>query len=227
MSEPSNNARWANIYHAMTGVTSPVIHEEPIGASDASQTAGHEPDKFDAKGIIMVPVLVIVVTTLAYFIVTGVFNWIKPGKPYDTPTMSPLAIDQSKKPFNERAARISNVDVKAPVKQPRLEGIVVVDQANERGGNDTVNYRSFPASTKDNTYFLTPQDLYPSKFVDPITGEKLLEEYKPITKSVARIPVDEAMKLLLKNGSLKAVKDGTNSPGNIDAPKQSNGGQSK
>jgi hypothetical protein len=175
----------------------------------------------------MVPGLVIVVTALAYFLVTGVFEWIKPGKPSDSPTMSPLAVEQGRKPFNERAARISNVDPKAPVRQPRLEGIVVVDQSRERGGSDPVNYRSFPASQKDNTYFLTPQDLYPSKFVDPVTGEKLLEEYKPIAKGVARIPVEEAMKLVLKNGSLKAMKDGANPAGTIDAPKQSNGGQSK
>lgn len=226
MNDPYKRQRWANIYHAMTGMSSPGAHEQPTGTSDQSRTAGHEPDAFDAKGIILVPVLVVAVTLAAYVIVHFTFRGIEPGKPYDTPTMSPLAIEENRKPFNTRAARISNVDPNAPVKAPRLEGIVVVDQ-DRPGAIDPVNYRSFAPATKENTYFLTPQDLYPSRFVDPLTGEMLLNEYKLVTKTVARIPIEEAMKLLLKGGMLKSVAGGSTTPGTVDDPKQSNGGQAK
>ena len=86
-------------------------------------TAGHEADKFDAKGIIMVPVLVVIVTFLSYVMVTGFFEWLKPGKPYTTPTMSPLAVERNEHPLNDRIARISLNDPNAEIQQPRLDRV--------------------------------------------------------------------------------------------------------
>src|SRR5207253_501864 len=155
--------------------TAPGHYEAPTGTAPESVTAGHEADKFDAKGIIMVPVLVVIVTFLSYVMVTGFFEWLKPGKPYTTPTMSPLAVERNEHPLNDRIARISLNDPNAEIQQPRLEHVLVVD--NHRKGvaePDKMNLRSFQPATKDNTYFLTPQDLYPSRFVDPLTGKRVL-----------------------------------------------------
>ena len=76
----------------------------------------------------------------------------------------------------------------------------------------------------NNTYELKPQDLYPSRFVDPLTGKRLLAEYEWVAKDkgVARIPVDEAIHLLA--GKLPH-KDGVAPAGTLAKPKQSNGGQ--
>lgn len=226
MSEP-NNARWANIYQAMTGATAPGHHEAPTGTSADAIKSGHEADRFDAKGILVVPVLVVVITFLAYLMVTGLFNYIAMGKPYQTPTMNEAALVEAKKPLNEQLAKISLNDPNAPIHQSRLEGLVVMDQKREgESKSDPVNYRSFqPVPSKENSYYLTPQDLYPSRFVDPLTGQRVLEQtiWLSKDKNIARIPVDEAIKLLA--GKLPSKKDGTAPAGSVSKPKQSNGGQ--
>ena len=188
--------------------------------------AGHESDRFDAKGIVMVPVLVVVVTFLAYLMVNTVFQWIKPGDPYVSPLMNKQSVVQNEAPFNERAARISLNDPNAEIHQPRLEGIVVVDTHRDGEAKaDPVNYRSFSRSSKDNSYYLTPQDLYPTRFIDPLTGQHVLDEYAWVSKEkqVVRIPVDEAIRRLA--GKLPANKKGVAPGGTFDKPTQSNGGQ--
>lgn len=229
MHDPKAN-RWGRIYETMTGVTSPGHHhEQPHGAMPESVTAGHEPDRFDVKGILMVPGLVVVVTFLAYLIVSGLFSWAEVGKPLLNPTMNPLAVADGSKSFNDRVERISSTDPGAKFHQPRLEGLKAVDTRRPGVSQpDPVSYRSAPPTDKNNTYEITPQDLYPQKFVDPQTGERLLDEYKWLNKEnhIARIPVDEAIKLL--TGELKSLlpakPDGTAPYGTRDKPKASNGG---
>jgi hypothetical protein len=222
--EPTPSGRWNVIYSGITGITAPGHYEAPTGTSEESQKAGHEADRFDAKGILMVPVLVVVVTFLSYLLVTGLFEWLKPGKPYHNDIMSPLAVEKNEIPLNDKLAKISLNDPKAETQQPRLEGLKVMDTHRDGSAKpDPMNYRSFQPAVKENSYYLTPQDLYPSRFVDPLTGQHVLDEYAWVSKEkrVARIPVDEAMKRLA--GMLPAKKDGAAPAGK--AAKQSNGGQ--
>ncbi len=228
MSEPkSSNERWKRIYEAFSGATAPGHHyEAPTGTAPESITAGHEPDRFDARGIIMVPVLIVVVTFLAYLMVTGVFSLIQPGKSVASPTTSPLAVEQSEKPFNTRVETISSTEAKAEFHQPRLESLQVVeDRRPGQSKPDPIFLRSFVATQKNNSYELKPQDLYPKLFVDPKTGERLLDEYKKLPHDHARIPVDVAMKLLIESGALKANAEGKAPVGSAGNAKTSNGGQ--
>jgi hypothetical protein len=206
MSEPKDG-RWAAIYEAMTGATAPGHDHDhqPTGTDGASIKAGHEPDQFDARGLLMVPVLVVVVTGLAYVLVTSLFSWFEPGQ--RTPGTNPQAVAESAKGLNERINRISSTDPSAEVRQPRLEYV-----------------RNFPNSPTNNTYELTPRDLYPNHFVDPMTGKRLLSEGEWLNKdkTVARIPVDEAIRQL---AGKMPHKDGKMVVGTNGRPNLANGGQ--
>lgn len=227
MSDQKHTGRWAAIYEAMTGATAPGHHhdDQPIGTDGASIKAGHEPDHFDARGLLMVPVLVVVVTGVAYVLVSSLFSFFSPGS--KTPGTNPAAVAENEKSYNDRIGRISSSDPNAEVKQPRLEYIRSVD--NQRDGvskPDPVYLRSFAPSATNNTYELTPQDLYPSRFVDPATGKRLLAEPEWITKdkTVARIPVEDAIKLLA--GKLPHAKEGKAVASVNGKPSLANGGQS-
>jgi hypothetical protein len=227
MSTPSNDpnarSRWAVIYETVSGATAPDHHEEVPGTAPESLKAGHEPDHFDARGIIMVPILVVVTCLLAYILITFLFNMFAPGEPIPSDA-SPDAKALASKSFNERAARISSSDPKSTIEQPRLEYVKNLDST--RGDvKDPPHLRSFlPAQGSKNTYEITPRDLYPQNYADPQTGEKSLSEYKWLNKDkgVAQIPVTEAMHLLA--GKLPAKKQTANNS-TATKSKLSNGGQ--
>ena len=210
--EPS---RWATIYEAMTGATAPGEHvEHPPGASAESQTAGHEADRFDARGILYVPALVIVTVILSYALITVLFNAVEIGKPQADASASEKAKEESAKPYAERVTRISSTDEKAPFAAPRLEYVKQLDNPKA----DPVFYRSYtPAASRTNTYEIRPQDLYPDRYTDPATGKKVLAEDAPL------IPVNRAMHLLASK--LPARKDLKPTTTTTDKAKLSNGGQ--
>src|SRR5262249_6642473 len=113
---PTPEGRWRVIYAAMTRTTPPGHYESPTGTNPDAAKSGHEPDRWDAKGILMVPVLVVVVTIMAYFLVSGLFSWLDLGKPVGSPTSNPFAKADNEKPLNQRLDRISSIDPKASVK---------------------------------------------------------------------------------------------------------------
>ena len=162
--EPS---RWATIYETMTGATAPGEHvEQAPGASAESQTAGHEADRFDARGILYVPALVIVTVILSYALITVLFSAVEIGKPQADPSASEKAKEESAKPYSERVVKISSTDEKAPFAAPRLEYMKQLDNPKA----DPVFYRSYtPAASRTNTYEIRPQDLYPDRYTDPAT----------------------------------------------------------
>lgn len=215
--------RWAAIYSSMTGATAPSahLHEEKVGADADSLKAGHEPDKFDAKGILMVPALVVVVVGITYAIITVTFNYFEPGVPTGQKTANPLAAIDASKPYNERAATISSTDEKATVKQPRLEFIHEVN-ADAKG----VAYRSYLPKETGNAPEITPQYLRPENYVDWATGERKLVDAKWLNdgKTVARIPIADAIHILAHDKPLPAKKDGVPAAGTLAKPKLSNGG---
>lgn len=227
MSEQPGGARWARIYEAMTGASAPPDpHDHDIdkpGAKQESVTAGHEPDRFDAKGIIFVPILVVITAGIAYIIVTTLFSTFEFGK-LDTDknvVQNQQAADAAEKPINDRLATISSTNPHAPVTEPRLEFLRNIDVRPGKEKDDKPYVRAFQPTDRDQSPEMTPQDLYPSRYTDPLTGKKLLAEYEYVNdkKSVARIPIGEAMKLV----KLPAKKGSPNTSYGV-APKNSNGG---
>jgi hypothetical protein len=221
--DPAGRNRWAIMYEAVTGATASDHHEEKPGTSSDSQKAGHEADRFDARGIIMVPFGVIATCATVYVLITVLFNVFEPGATVPSDA-SAQAKAESAKPYNERIAKISSSDEKSQYAAPRLEYMKNIDNSRD-GAKDPIYVRSFlPVQGGANTYELTPQDLYPQNFADPRTGKKSLAEYAWINKEkgVAQIPVAVAMKMLV--GNLPAEKASGGST-NGDKAKLSNGGQ--
>ena len=223
--KPSENTkRWATLYEAVTGATSATSHhhEDAPGTNVESVKAGHEPDRFDAKGIILVPFGVIGTAFVAYVIVSVLFGQLDFGAPDRSNVQNQQAADAGDKTFNERMATIDSTDPHAKSAEPRLEYMKKLDVSRNGKTDDPVFVRSFQAADTGNSPILTPRDLYPDRFHDPVTGKKLLEDYEYVNKEkgVARIPIAEAMKLL----KLPAKK-GEVSSSIARAPKQSNGGQ--
>ncbi|MBL8866976.1 MAG: hypothetical protein JNK93_15570 [Planctomycetia bacterium] len=223
--KPSDNVqRWATIYEAVTGATSAASHhhEEAPGTNPDSLKAGHEPDRFDAKGIIMVPFLVIGTAFVAYVIVTLLFGHYEYGAPDKSNVQSQAAADAAAKPFNERVATIDSSDPHAKVSEPRLEFVRKIDSSRNGKPDDPVYVRSFQ-SADGNTPIVTPRDLYPDRYRDPLSGKPVLADYEYTTKekTTARIPIADAMKLV----KLPVKKDAPSANSSTGSnPKLSNGG---
>ncbi len=226
MSEkPSESAqRWATIYEAVTGATSATSHhhEDVPGTNPDSLKAGHEPDRFDAKGIIMVPFGVVGTAFLAYVIVTLLFGSLEFGAPDKSNVQSQAAADAAARPFNERVVSIDSTDPHAKVSEPRLEGTRVIEAVRNGKTDDPPFVRSFQ-SADGTVKVVTPRDLYPDRYRDPLTGKAVLAdyEYAGAGKTAARIPIAEAMKLVKLPVAKDAPKANSSTGGN---PKLSNGG---
>jgi hypothetical protein len=224
--EHATAARWARIYEAMTGASAPPgPHDHDVdvpGANPEAVKAGHEADRFDARGIVMVPVVVVVMAAIAYALVTALFSVFEFGKLDTSNVQSPQAAEQATRPHNERVATISSTDPHAKSHEPRLEFLKRIDDSRNGKAADPPFVRSFQPAEGGNSPEMTPQDLDPDRYTDPLTGKKLLVGYEYVNKEkgVARIPIAEAMKLV----KLPAKK-GTPNSSVGGSPKISNGGQ--
>jgi hypothetical protein len=196
--------------------------QEKPGAEQDSIRAGHEPDWFDARGVIFVPILVLIAAAATYGFVTLMFNYFDPGTPLKEGA-HPVAAAQNARHFNERVVDISSQDPDAPVRQPRLEWMRTVEKMYE--GEPTF-YRSMRALEFGNPPEIRPEDLRPENFVDWNTGERPLAEFGWVDreKGVARIPVNEAIRILATEKKLPA-QTGTPLSGTVGLPRMSNGGQ--
>jgi hypothetical protein len=223
--KPSENVqRWATFYEAVTGATSAASHhhEDAPGTNADSLKAGHEPDRFDAKGIIMVPFGVVGTAFVAYVIVSVLFGQLEFGAPDRSNVQSPQAAQAADRPYNERVASIDSTDPHAKVSEPRLEGMRVIEAVRNGKTDDPPFVRSFQ-SADGTVKVVTPRDLYPDRYHDPLTGKKLLADYELLNKDkgVARIPIAEAMKLV----KLPVAKDAAAANSSTGSnPKLSNGG---
>ncbi len=223
--KPSDNTkRWATFYEAVTGATSAASHHDVDvpGTNAASVKAGHEPDRFDAKGIILVPIGVVVTAFFAYVIVSVLFGQLDFGAPDRSNVQNQQAADAGDKPYNERIATIDSTDPHARSAEPRLESMKKIDVSRNGKTDDPPYVRSFQPADTGNSPIITPRDLYPDRFHDPVTGKKLLKDYEYVNgdKKIARIPIAEAMKLLKLPS-----KKGEPASSIAKTPKQSNGGQ--
>src|SRR5687767_14794547 len=105
----------AKLMITVSGASGSEHESEPPGVNTVSLRAGHEPDKFDIRPILYVPLLVVIVLAMAYAMVSGVFFNIK--DPAKTDKGNPEVVELNAKPLNERGPRISSSDPNAAVKQ--------------------------------------------------------------------------------------------------------------
>ena len=181
---------------------------EPPGAADDSIQAGHEPDRFKVRNVLVVPAVLTVAVLVTFGIVTLAFNYLTVKPPMDVDA-NQLAAAESQRSLNERFAAISSTDPNARVKQPRLEYLKQTAGANDP--NDPPFYRSKrPIPAVGATWELYPEDLRPQNFVDPTTHAKILVNagFYEGNKELAHIPIAEAIDVVLAQKKL-AVKPGT------------------
>lgn len=190
-------------------------HGEAFVPSGPTHDLGYEPDKFGVKTILAVPAAVIITGLIAFTVTWILFANIFDPNIQDKPVI-PAAENQAKQPADERVVRISSTDPKAPVENPRLEGLQK-RQKYEAGGMYPVTDEIAPTQpAKDgNSPRFKHTDLWPENV-------KLLHE-----KGGEKVPIDQAMKDLLAGGLLKsrAGAPPVDEPANWDRPKESNGGR--
>jgi hypothetical protein len=220
-----------NLWMAMTGA-SVGHHEEVPGLSPQSANVGHEPDRFDARTIVGVPVVVTIVLVLTYLIVQGAFAFVN-GR---------TATQQGDVAFNDRVNRIGTTDG-APaatpdgkpmpaVAQPNLEYMRVLvntrPDANGKPIEDPPYLRSFKPTPTGNSPEIYPEDLRAERFVDPTTRTRALVEPSWVVKDkTAVIPIDQAIHLMAHDAAFQlkvAEKPAAVKPGTIGKAKQSTGG---
>ena len=181
----------------------------PPGPSDEAVAQGHEDDKFGVRAILYVPLLVVITLTGAYLMVT-VLVGIGYDKEFRTTGNNERLTERNAKDINKRFERISSTDVDAPVKQPRLEKLEVMQ--NEVGEPERISppyVRSKLPTAENNSPIYRPESLWPQNYVDPQTGRKVLAEYHELggeEAGKAQIPIMTAIDLVV-NQNLLPVSD--------------------
>jgi hypothetical protein len=215
---------------ALTGAGGSEHETEPPGASLKSVQVGHEPDKFEVKAILYVPLVVVITLVITYVMVTVLFGPLtaKPEGPPENPQVAQLNANE----FNDRIGRISSTDPKpvngqpdTVVPQPRLEAFQ--KQAKEHEG-DSEFYRSKLPLPGGGPRTIRPEDLRAENFLDPTFHKKVLAEPSWVgeDKKFARLPIADAIKLMVEKKKLTARKDPVKlADTSADAAKLSNGGQ--
>lgn len=215
---------------ALTGAGGSEHESEPPGANVKNVQIGHEPDRFEVKAILYVPLVVVITLVVTYVMVTVIFGPLtaKSDAPPDNPQVAKLN-DNS---FNDRIGRISSTDPKpvngqqdTVVSQPRLEGFQ--KQAKEHDG-DSEFYRSKLPLPGGGPRTIRPEDLRADNFLDPTYQKKLLADgaWLGDDKKIARVPIEDAIKLMVAKKKLPARKDPVKlSDTSAEAVKSSNGGQ--
>ena len=220
---------------SMSGASGGDHGTEPPGASEASVTAGHEPDKFAVSGVLLVPVAVAITLVMTYILVTVLFGVLDHGRASATPGGDTKVEAENAAPINQRFAVISSTDPKgmaetktgqviAPaVAQPRLEYLRL-----QGDPQDPPFVRSKRPLTEGNSPEYRPEDLRPEQFVDPTTKTRLLAEYGYVgdKKELARVPINDYIHYAVGHKKFASRKDAPRLPViSDDRAKISNGGR--
>ncbi len=191
-----------NLWMAMTGASAGGHHEEVPGVDPKAAKVGHEPDQFNARTIIYVPILVAIMLVVTYLIVQGAFAFVNGKESQQLEEVATQATDKAAvdkvaqenktrvKPWDARADRIDAWDAKPlpkatpgelpvpPSPQPGLEYTKKIARtrldANGNSVTDPVFVRSFAPAGKGNSPEIYPEDLRPDRFRDPWTDTALL-----------------------------------------------------
>lgn len=228
MSTPHNDTTLGDVYTSLTGAGHG-HDEQPVGPPPAPVVdIGHEPDTFNSKPILTVPVFIGGVMLFAFVLVSIMFIYFRDVVKENDAGANAVAKAKADRPINERFASISSSDPKADVKQPRLEWLRQADTSrNGSKDQDPSFLRSVRFSEAGNSPLIRPEDLRPDNYVDPITRQKVLRDYAWVSKDkgVARIPVNVAIKVLLeKNAFPVQANPSVPATGTVTKPKLSNGG---
>lgn len=193
----------AQLWMAMSGASAG-HHEEIPGVNPTSAKVGHEPDKFDARTIIYVPIVVAITLVVTYLLVQGAFLFVN-GKESQqlvevkTQSTDPAEIAKVRKEnetrvkdWNDRSARTRNwtadpVAKATPgeqplpaVPQPQVEYNRQIDLTRKDANGNIVTdppfVRSFRPTGTNNAPEIYPESLRAANFQDPWTGTKLLGE---------------------------------------------------
>lgn len=203
---------------SMSGASGGEHESLPPGADGQAVQAGHEPDKFDVTAILYVPAFLTAVVIVAFVCVTFViFTFYTRFKPVAAGA-NPQTVQMAHSDINDRFARISSTvpkDLKTAdgkviegtgVAQPRLE---YLKETQPETPNDPAYMRTKrPIDTPGNTYEIRPEDLRPENYHDPLTRDKVLATYawRKADKSVARMPIEAAIKLVIAQNKLPVKK---------------------
>lgn len=147
---------------------------------------GHEEDRYDWRAVWSVPALVVAFFVLAFSTVTVLYGFIANPSP-DPNLDSPQAVERNRESLNDRLARIGRGK---EVNQPRLEDLKMIEGNNGDRGNP----RAFtqPVKPTGNSPWVHPEDLRPNPENTPALYQAA---WANPGKTVARIPIDDAMKL--------------------------------
>jgi|GEM_PF-2510649 len=172
----------------------------PPGADLGAIQQGHENDRFGIRPILRVPLLVVLALIFTYVLVTTLIGFAYNPDRVTQDNNVQLA-NRNREPTNQRFSQISSTDVNARIKQPRLEYLKEMQQDSENRLTEPAYVRSKVPTTLGNSPEYRPESLLPENFVDPMTGRKILMEYRVIGNPAdhrAQIPISVAMNLAVE-----------------------------
>ena len=194
------------------GSTPGAIGGDQPGVDPAAIARGHEADGYDTASVVSVPLLVIGFFLTAFVVTTGVF-WYATKREAADPNTHPEAAARNAEPLNTRLNRIYRG---GEVDQPRLEPLVLREDGSQ-------TYSRKPLA-QGNSPQIHPEALRVSKENTPAL---YVAGWVDQGKKIARIPIDEAMKVALKDkdGVLKAAKTDTKPVESQFRPSAANAGR--
>lgn len=224
----------ARLWMAMSGASAGGHHEEIPGVNPTAAKVGHEADKFDARTIVYVPIVVAVVLVVTYLLVQGAFLFVngrESRQEVEVATTDPAESarvakeNQTRvKEWNDRSARTRNWtadpvrkatpgDQPLPaVPQPQLEYNRQVDLTRKDANGNVVTdppfVRSFKPTGTNNSPEIYPESLRVANFQDPWTGTRLLGEsawVKGHEGKLATVNIDDMIHLVVTDDQWKGV----------------------
>ncbi len=206
----------AQLWMATTGASVGGHHEEVPGVSPQSAKVGHEPDQFNARTIVYVPILVAVVLVVTYLIVQSIFAFVNgkesqqlvevPGASAAdnaTKVKDPNAVAENLRMHSAKPVPAANPEEKSlpPVPQANVEYRQVKDYTR-RGPNgelitDPPFVRSTPPKGTNNSPEIYPEDLRPGAAYGPPAEPKWTAGHDG---KFADLPLEVALELLHEHG---------------------------
>ena len=191
------------------------------GAVDHAAIArGHEVDTYDKLSVFSVPLMVVGFFALAFTTVTIVFYFTK--KTEVDPNANPFAVNENAAPLNKRLERIHR-DKNLEKDQPRLEPLRL-REGDARAITE-------PETPTGNSPELHPEDIQVSKKntpelfeSGPVPQDKSAEDKSGNDKSANRIPIEQAMTLILEKLPARKLEKGE-MPSSIKVPTGANAGR--
>jgi hypothetical protein len=199
--------------------SAPDDHAGGGGVNPEAMRLGHEPDVFQVKPILSIPFAVVVTFVIGFAVAAGVFAYVKAQAEKPDPFAHPEGLARGNASLNDRLARISekgSTSVKSEVDQPRLETLRRLQGNDKEKGFQVTTQPELPTG---NSPWIHPEELTPGRYA-PLQRA----EYTDKEKKTARIPIGDAMKLIVEKGMLPAAKGARPQP-SYDRPSNGNAGR--